>query len=127
MNINLQPLFEAAITFIFAILTRYLVPWIRDKLDDQQQQRLLAAVDVAVYAAEKAYGSGEGQKMLKYAEEYLKSLGYDLDPFELCIMIDAAIKHMEQLEQPAEELVDMPEEAPAANAAAADEEPTIED
>lgn len=127
MNINLQPLFEAAITVIFAILTRYLVPWIRDKLDDQQQQRLLAAVDVAVYAAEKAYGSGEGQKKLKYAEEYLKSLGYDLDPFELCIMIDAAIKHMEQLEQPAEELVDVPEEAPAAEAAAADEEPTIED
>ena len=97
MNINLQPLFEAAITIIFAILTRYLVPWIRDKLDDQQQQ---------------AYGSGEGQKKLKYAEEYLKSLGYDLDPFELCIMIDAAIKHMEQLEIPEDVPEDDPKDEP---------------
>lgn len=112
MNINLQPLFEAAITIIFAILTRYLVPWIRDKLDDQQEQRLLTAVDVAVYAAEKAYGSGEGQKKLQYAQKYLESQGYDLDPFELCIMIDAAIKHMEQLEIPEDVPEDDPKDEP---------------
>ena len=94
--INLQPLFEAAIAVIFAIITRFFVPWIREQLSDIQERRLLQAVDVAVYAAEKMYGSGEGQKKLKYAEEYLKEKGFELNPLELCVLIDSAIKHMEQ-------------------------------
>ena len=102
MNINtidLTPLFEAIIALAAAIITMYLIPWIKSKTNEQQQAYIHAAVKGAVYAAEKFYGAGNGEKKLDYAEKVLReNYGVHLDMNKLEAVIDAAIKEMEQKE-----------------------------
>jgi len=55
-------------------------------------------VQIAVYAAEKLYGAGNGDQKLAYAEEILCKHGIRLDTATLKAMIDAQIKEMENME-----------------------------
>ena len=55
-------------------------------------------VQIAVFAAEKLYGAGNGDKKLAYAEEILRKHGIRLDTATLKAMIDAQIKEMENME-----------------------------
>ena len=102
MNINtidLTPLAEALIAVLALIITTYLIPWIKSKTNSEQQAHIRACVQVAVYAAEKFYGAGEGDKKLDYAEKVLREdFGIVLDLNKLEAMIDAEIKKMELTE-----------------------------
>lgn len=99
MNINtidLTPLAEALIAVLALIITTYLIPWIKSKTNAEQQAHIRACVQVAVYAAEKFYGAGKGDKKLDYAEKVLREdFGIELDLNKLEAMIDAEIKKME--------------------------------
>ena len=98
-TIDLTPLFEAIITLAAALITVYLIPWIKARTNAEQQEYIRAAAKVAVYAAEKFYGAGNGEKKLDYAEKVLREdYGVHLDMNKLEAVIDAAIKDMEQKE-----------------------------
>ena len=89
---------EAIILLIMAIITCYLVPMIKARLDNEQLAKVRVWVDIAVNAAEKLYGAGKGDEKLKYAEGILLNKGIKLDTMALKAMIDAAIKKMEQVD-----------------------------
>lgn len=97
--INLTPLLEAIIALLAAVITMYLIPWLREKFSAEQLGKARMWVEVGVYAAEKAYGAGNGDGKLKYVEELLKSKGIRLDTAALMAMVDAEIKKMEQAEK----------------------------
>ena len=78
-------------------------------LTNAQQEHVRELVHIAVYAAEKLYGSGYGQEKLNYAVEILKAHGIVLDKEHLNAYIDAAIKEMEQSEVPKLEAVEIPQ------------------
>ena len=78
-------------------------------LTNAQQEHVRELVHIAVYAAEKLYGSGYGQEKLNYAVEILKAHGIVLDKERLNAYIDAAIKEMEQSEVPKLEAVEIPQ------------------
>ena len=96
--INLTPLFEAVIAIAIALVARYAIPWIKEKLTAEQLTKARAVVEIAVYAAEKAFGAGNGKEKLEYAQSVLAAHGVKLDTIKLHAMIDAAIKKMEQSE-----------------------------
>lgn len=96
--IDFTPLFEALIGLIAAIVTVYLIPWIKEKLTAEQLAKARAVVEIAVYAAEKAFGAGHGKEKLEYAQSVLAAHGVKLDTIKLHAMIDAEIKKMEQSE-----------------------------
>lgn len=108
--INLTPLFEAVIKLIFALVAIKILPLLREKLDDAQEARLANIVHIAVYAAEKLYGSGHGEQKLSYAEFLIRDkFGIKIDMNTLVAMINAEIKQMELLEMPETEIDTAPE------------------
>ena len=101
INIDLTPLFEAAIALLAAVITAYLIPWIKSKTNEQQQAYIHAAVKVAVYAAEKLYGAGNGDAKLAYAQRVLEdNYNIKLDAHKISAAVDAVIKEMEMMNVP---------------------------
>lgn len=101
-TIDLTPICEAIIALLAAVITVYLIPWIKARTNTQQQAYIHAAVKVAVYAAEKLYGAGNGEKKLAYAQQVLRDdYNISLDAGKLRSAVNAAIKKMEQAEMPA--------------------------
>lgn len=108
-TIDITPLIEVLLTLLGAIIARYAVPYFKAMLTNAQQEHVRELVHIAVYAAEKLYGSGYGQEKLNYAVEILKAHGIVLDKERLNAYIDAAIKEMEQSEVPKLEAVEIPQ------------------
>ena len=96
--LDLTKLAQAVISLAAGIVSLYLVPWLRSKLTNEQLSKAKSWVQIAVYAAEKLYGAGNGDQKLAYAEEILRKHGIRLDTATLKAMIDAQIKEMENME-----------------------------
>lgn len=88
MNIDLTPIIQAIIALLAAIVTYKLIPWIKTKTTNEQQQLLAATVKTLVFAAEQLYGAGSGEAKLEYVKEQLEAKGFTADLAE----IEAAIK-----------------------------------
>ena len=131
MNINtidLTPLFEILISLLAVVITTYLIPWIKAHTTHKQQEYILAAAHVAVYAAEKFYGAGHGEEKLAYAEKVLKEdYGIYLNMNKLEAVVDAAIKEMEQDESGGVTIVENIETTVEAEAEEEHEEPQREE
>lgn len=100
--ISLTQIILAVITLIVALATRYAIPFAKQKMNENQLEMLRIAVKTAVYAAEKIYGSKQGQEKLNYVVEVLKQQGYEVDMTQIAdttrALIEAAVKELE-LEQ----------------------------
>lgn len=80
MNIDLTQIVEAVIALAVALIARYVVPWIRQRLTAGGQEILETALRVAVMGAEQMYqGAGRGREKLEAAKKYLNSKGFDVD------------------------------------------------
>lgn len=111
--LDLTPLLEAVISLAITAITVFLIPWLRNKYGAETLNKAKSFVEVAVYAAEKAYGAGNGEKKLAYVESYLAEKKIKLDFNTLKVLVDAQIKKMEQAEPPViiGELIDAVDEA----------------
>lgn len=93
--INITPIIEALVSLLLAVVTAFLIPFIREKLGDFKYSRLESAIRLFVDAAEQLYGSGQGEKKLQYvlerAKEKIEKLGITIDPEELRAIIEAAV------------------------------------
>ena len=94
--IDLTPLFEALIGLAAAAITGFLIPWLYERYGHEKMAKIRDWVHVAVFAAEKLYGAGNGDQKLEYAEAYLAQRGIRLDTYDLIAMVNAEIKKMEQ-------------------------------
>lgn len=88
MNIDLTPIIQAIIALLAAIVTYKLIPWIKTKTTNEQQQLIAATVKTLVFAAEQLYGAGEGEAKLEYVKTQLEEKGFTAD----IAQIEAAIK-----------------------------------
>ncbi len=91
MNIDLTPIFQAVIALLAAVITFRLIPWIKAHANDQQRKNLVAAAQIAAYAAEQIYGAGKGEEKLGYAIAILESKGFHLDYGTLREAVEAAV------------------------------------
>ena len=96
--IDFTPLFEAIITLLAAVITAYVVPWIKTRYSEEQLNKIKSVVEIAVYAAEKAYGAGNGDKKLEYVETVLQTYNIQVDTVRLRVLVDSVIKKMENEE-----------------------------
>lgn len=95
-NIDLTPIFQALIVLVAALITRYVVPWIKAKTTLDQRREIRDLVSILVFAAEKLYtGSGRGEEKLAWVKEHLDAHGYKLDTDELAELVNAEIKKLE--------------------------------
>ena len=98
--IDLTEVIETIIGLMVMLAMRYIIPWIRAKLTDEQEAGLATIIEIAVMAAEKIYGAKQGDTKLAYVQEYLAARGIHVDTMRLKAYVNAAIKKMELLEAP---------------------------
>ena len=98
-TIDLTPICEAIIALLAAVITMYLIPWIKSKTNEQQQRYIYTAARIVVYAMEKIYGAGNGDVKFAQAQKVLEQeYGIRLDIAQLKTVVNAVIKEMEQAE-----------------------------
>ncbi len=97
--INVTPIVEGILALLALIVSTYLIPWLKERLTNEQIEKVYALVDIGVYAAEKLYGAGHGDDKLAYVKGFLESRGMELDTTQLKVFVDSAIKRMEQGEK----------------------------
>lgn len=92
---DLTPIVNAVIALIAAIITTFLIPWIKSKIDAAKLTQIVEWVGIAVRAAEQIYNeSGMGEKKKQYVLDFLADKGFTLDPNSINAMIEAAVKNL---------------------------------
>ena len=101
--LDLTPIIQAIIGLAATAITVFLIPWLRERFGNEKLEKARGWVEIAVLAAEKLYGAGNGDAKLAYAEKFLAEHKIKLDVDTLKAMINAEIKKMEQSEAKEEE------------------------
>ena len=90
--IDLTDIISAVITLIVAVITTFLIPYLKSKVDEMKFENIKTWVKVAVEAAEMIYtGTGRGEEKKAYVLNYLNSKGYTIDPESINNLIESAV------------------------------------
>lgn len=82
-NVNLTPILQAVIGLLAAMVTYWIIPWIRSKTTESQQNIIKAVIRSAVYAAEQIIGSGNGPAKMALVKKWLEDQGIEVDTEEI--------------------------------------------
>lgn len=104
-QVDLTPIFQAAIALLASLVTLKLIPWINARTTAAQQEKLRAAIKVFVYAAEQLYGAGKGRDKLLYVKGKLAGKGFHVDIDE----IEAQVQELTLMQEAGALLVAEPE------------------
>lgn len=92
---NITVIINAVIALIAAVVSTFLIPWIKSKTTAQQREELVAWVKIAVSAAEQMYkGSGRGADKKQYVLDFLANNGFTVDTDSVNAAIEAAVKQL---------------------------------
>lgn len=90
--VDLTPIMEAIIALVVAVITAFVIPWLKGKIDADKLEQSKLWVTVAVEAAEQLYnGTGRGEEKKAYVVKFLQEKGFTLDPDSLDKLIEAAV------------------------------------
>ena len=95
--VDITGIVSAAITLIVALITTFLIPWLKNKLDADKFEKVRAWTKVAVQAAEMIYnGAGRGEEKKAYVIQYLNDKGFKLDTATIDALIESAVLELKQ-------------------------------
>lgn len=95
MTIDITTIVNAVIALIAAVISVFVIPWIKSRTTSQQREELIAWVKIAVAAAEQMYkGSGRGAEKKQYVLDFLESNGFTIDDDSVNAAIEAAVKQL---------------------------------
>lgn len=84
-----------AVTIIGAILTAFVIPWIREKIDESKLDKLLEFTDLAVRYAEQVYTPDQWQKKKETVYEYIlqkaNDIGLGLDEKDIDLLVEGIV------------------------------------
>lgn len=90
--IDLTNIISAVITLIIAVISTFLIPYLKTKVDEMKFENIKTWVKVAVEAAEMIYtGTGRGEEKKAYVMQYLNSKGYTIDTESINNLIESAV------------------------------------
>lgn len=82
---------SAVIALISALVSAFLIPWIKTKIDADKLQTVRAYVEIGVKAAEQLYTASEGDKKKAYVISFLAGKGIKFDVETVDKLIEAAV------------------------------------
>ena len=95
--VDITNIVSAVITLIMALITTFLSPWLKNKLDADKFEKVQAWTKVAVQAAEMIYnGAGRGEEKKAYVIQYLNEKGFKLDTATIDALIESAVLELKQ-------------------------------
>ena len=97
---DLTPVFNALIALVAALITAFVIPWVKRNTTAQDREDFLRWVEIAVAAAEQLFYSTQGPEKKKYVLQFLEDKGYVVSEEELNAAIEGAVlKLHRQLEE----------------------------
>lgn len=93
--IDLTPILQGAIGIISALITVFLLPYIKSKISTEKQAEMEEWVSIAVTAAEQIYnGPGRGEEKKAYVISFLEAKGYAVNAGHVLDAVNALIEAM---------------------------------
>ena len=94
MTIDLTQIILAVITLIGAVITRYLIPWIKEKTNEKQFEALKLLAKVGVYAAEQLFSTEQWKEKKQYVLDFLKQNGYEVNAPAVDALIESLVREL---------------------------------
>ena len=99
--IDITPIILAVIALLLAVLTVFVIPYLKSKMSKDEWEKLYSIVVIAVKAAEQVFKlshpeGGAGALKKQYVLQYLEALGYVVDTEEVNLMIENAVYEINQ-------------------------------
>ena len=95
MTVDLTKVFECIISLAAALITTFLIPYIKARTSAEQFKKLKDYAMTAVKAAEMIYnGTGRGAEKKAYVQAFLAEKGYKINLAEVENAIEAAVLEM---------------------------------
>ena len=94
---NITPVVNAVIALAAAVVTAFVVTWIKSKTTAAQREEIDAWVRIAVTAAEQIYKeTGKGKEKKAYVLKFLEEKNLKIDEESVDLMIESAVKNMNE-------------------------------
>lgn len=95
--IDITIIIEALIGILVAVITTFIIPWIKEKIDTERYEKAKNAVVIAVKAAEQIYReTGLGKEKKAYVVNFLREKGFVFDEEYIDAMIEAAVLELQK-------------------------------
>lgn len=91
MTTDLTPVFNALTALLAAVITAFVIPWIKRQTTEKDRETLLAWVEIAVSAAQQLYHNLDGEARKAYVLDFLAGKGYHVDDKDVNSAIEAAV------------------------------------
>ena len=91
MEINITLIVEAIISLCAALISAFLIPWVKKKIGAEKMAEFLRWVDIAVAAAEQVFNSEDTQAKKEYVLDFLDEKGVTYDLLAIDAAIEAAV------------------------------------
>ncbi|MCX4357019.1 MAG: phage holin, LLH family [Oscillospiraceae bacterium] len=92
---DITAIVNAVIALIAAIITAFVIPWIKSRTTSQQREDLIAWIKIAVSAAEQIYkGEKRGEEKKQFVLDFLEDNGFSVDDDSVNAAIEAAVKQL---------------------------------
>lgn len=94
---DVTKIIEAIITLLVALITAFVIPYIKSKLSANKLTEILEWVKIAVQAAEMIYNeSGMGKEKKKFVEAFLTEHNIKVDIEQLDALIESAVLELKK-------------------------------
>lgn len=93
---DLTSVFSAIISLILAVVSAFLVPWLKKKMKKQDIDTLMTWVEIAVAAAQQMMHNLSGEERKQYVLDFLSEKGYTVNDKEIDAAIEAAVLKLHQ-------------------------------
>lgn len=93
---DFTPIINAAIALIAALITAFVIPWIKRNTSAQDREEFLRWVEIAVSAAEQLFHVTQGTEKKKYVVQFLEGKGFTFSEEEINAAIEGAVLRLHQ-------------------------------
>ncbi len=94
---DITPVVNAVIALVAALVTAFVIPWVKSKTTAAQREEINSWVKIAVTAAEQIYsGVGKGKEKKAYVLKFLEEKNLKIDEKSVDLMIESAVKNMNE-------------------------------
>lgn len=91
---DLTPVINAVIALIAALITAFVIPWVKRNTTAQDRDDFLRWVEIAVAAAEQLFYVTQGTEKKKYVVQFLKEQGFTFSEEEVNAAIEGAVLNL---------------------------------
>ena len=88
---DLTPIFNAVIALVAALVSAFVIPWVKRNTTAQEREDFLRWVEIAVAAAEQLFHATQVAEKKKYVIAFLEEKGFVLSEEELNAAIEGAV------------------------------------